>query len=280
MFDEIYNILKPYLDQKEYVDENYARKVLDIVKENENLQEYVIDYDFNKIKDKRFHAGYDEDTKIIHMDLDKIHVKDDYLRHPDTHYFMYNFDVSKCIFHELAHAELHKLYYEAYEKHDYVLLSLFYLSDADIYVRSKLLNKIIINIKNRYYNANWAINPLERIADIKSELKVRELLDKTNEEDDIVGYTKELSDIVISNTYLKGYRLINNETNSPSIEYLERVPFSNNRKKLQNDLTLFNPDIPYEDRLLYGLFLTKDEYNNLNKEHDQAMHKLLEKVKH
>ena len=280
MNDEIYSLLKPYLDQKKCVDEDYARKVLDIVKENFNLGEYVSDYKFVEISNRKFTAGYDENTKLIYMDLDKIHVKTDVINHPDDHYFIYNFDVSKCIFHELAHAELHKLYYEAYEKNDYVLISLFYLSDANLYLKSKLLKIITSYIKNKYYNAYWSVSPLERICNIKAETRVRELLDKTSEEDDVVGYTRELSDVVISNTYLKGYKLINNGTNSPTIDYLEKIPFSNNHKKLENDLTLFDPTIPYEDRLLYGLYLTKEEYNNLKKENDKCMDKLMVKVKY
>jgi hypothetical protein len=83
---------------------------------------------------------------------------------------------------------------------------------------------------------------------------------------DVYGKEQLLKRILYSNNYhcMEGYKLIGDKTNSPSIEYVERLPFSKNKNYLKTNYMqmLLNEDISLYNRILCGLSLTKEEYNN------------------
>lgn len=121
------------------------------------------------------------------------------------------------------------------------------------------------------YHECYDMLPIERLAEIRTYEKMMNIYGGH------IGYEffYSISEMSLKKSFLKGYKLSKDIVQSPTIVVLEKIssevkhdviPFSwysdDKKECLDNVLNQFS----FEDRLLYGLPITPDEYNNQEKE--------------
>jgi hypothetical protein len=266
MYKEVYQILEIYNKDKKYVDEDFIKTVFEIVRDSKQLNNYVKDPEFNRLPGS--FANYDNSTKKMIFDLSKPRqskIKKDL---PDLHYLFYNGYILLDIYHEFVHVNQGKIV-EEYNPEDLLFFIIYnsvpYVNKYDLF--AKLQEKMI----RRYYRRNWHLDPCERMANLLGGNDTINTIKEIPE--DILGSEQLLKVVTLEtkNHLVNNYKLRKDFTNSPTINYLRGIPFSNNKSLLREDKVkkLFtNPSLTYEDRLLYGLSLTKGEYLDIKADHD------------
>ena len=265
MNNEIYNILKKYNDNKEFVNDKFVLDICNMIIKEEKLDAYV-----DGIYTTNSKHGYDTEYQILnsslYFNLFKAHDLMAKKRLQDTYYWYYNLTILTAIFHELEHVNIEKIINE--EENDVVLRAILTLNDP-LYIYSNLKH-ININLKLKLYELFQKINktkvPSERIANLVSFDKTKDILSMMTLEIDAVKAYNDLIDYLHQYVLIYGYKLINNYTNSPTIDYLGSIPFANNSIILNKTRALFEDDeLSLDKRLLCGLYLTKNEYQKIKK---------------
>ena len=279
MYDDVYQILEKYNNKKTCVDENFIKDVFEVVKDFYQVEKYVTKPTFKKMKGS--FANYDDGNKTIIFDLSKPRQKDLKLDFPDLYYLFYNAYILLDIYHEFVHVDQYKILDE--NKEDALLCLLINISmpTVDPY---DLLYEIKRLIFKRYYRRNWSYDPCERMANLLGGINLINTINKIPQ--DTLGFEQliRLMTLETDNHCIDNYKLKGNMTNSPTIDFLKKLPFSYNKKILKTDEVkqLFNdPTLTFEDRILYGLPLTKEEYLKEKKEHElyhEETHKSFESL--
>ena len=279
MKEEIYSILSIYNNNHNYVDEDFVDDVFSIVRKNYNLRDYAKYYSVLDMNDL---ANYNKSFRLILINLKKERLSEIKKEYPEVHYLFYNARVILDIIHEFIHADNYRIMNENINDNE-LLYQLLNLANPRIY-NNDLLAPIKQKIVNNYYLKNWVKDPDERRANIISGIETMNVLDLIP--DDVYGKEQLLKRMLytINNNCMKGYRLIGDKTNSPSIEYVSNIPFSKNKNYIKTNYMqkLLNEDLSLYNRLLYGLSLSKEEYiNYLNAEDEftDGLVKSLDKLK-
>ena len=114
----------------------------------------------------------------------------------------------------------------------------------------------------KHYKKNHDLAPHERIANLRAAGTTLDLIKNYKEKQEGIITYKLVNTMSTSKSLIKGYVLNGDKTNSPSLDYLKGMKGTENSKYV--GVSEFHDDsIPYEDRLLYGLELSSNEYNNL-----------------
>ena len=259
MKEEIYKILSVYNNNHKYVDDYFAYNVFSIVQNHYNLSSYA---KYLQILDMRDLADYDKSRKLIRLNLNKVRVPLIKENYPDVHYLFYNARVTMDIIHEFIHADNYRIINENINDNE-LLYQLLNLANPRIY-NNDLLAPIKRKIVNNYYLKNWVKDPDERRANIISGIETMNIIKLIP--DDVFGKEQLLKRMLYSVNYhcMEGYRLIGDKTNSPSIDYVSKLPFSKNKKYLENGYMqkLINEDMSLYNRLLCGLSIPKEDYIN------------------
>jgi len=258
MYKEIAFLLNEYNKRKAYVDEDYVKEVCDIIREYYKLEGYVVDCRFDDSEDW---AGYTPLKKKITVNLcnNRDNVFTD--NYPYYHYIFFNAIVTLNLFHEFTHANQYKFIKEYDEDKDRILYDLI-VHCAPQMLDSKLVSVFKSIIQYNYYTKNWRNDPTERMALITSYYEIMETLKEIYSYEGIEPCYNFMN--ATKDHYLCNYALIEDYTNSPTINYLSSLPLEKKYlEEQENRDRLLDPSIPYNIRLLYGLPLKESEYRNL-----------------
>jgi len=267
MVDNILDILETYHNKKKYADADFMLKITNLIVNYYNLDEYINNYliiSDNIGPNSRYSYLY----KSLEYNLAKIDNPINYKRLKNNYYGFYNLQALKNIFHELEH-----VHQEQIKDNDYDSLvgKILILGDANtfidnIYIDTTYLQEIIIKLKRLkyqiYYDHNYRNVPAERMAIIYSCLDMMHITDeKFIKNSDYYGLFQYINECDLKDILLSDYKLKRNITNSPTLAYLKGLTIKN-RMFVKKDCSLHNLDIPFEERIIYGLELTKEEFNN------------------
>lgn len=279
MEDEIFKIFKHYNDHGLLANRDFVNDICDIICETEELSDYISRRSFDDeiigIKEKGF---YNLATKTLYFNFERIlnEIKGKE-KFPDTYYFFYNSIILLAIYHELTHVKQAKDFLED-KNPDIVNKTLSTLEYNNTYYEL-YSNCIKIFIQNIYYQKYWDISPWEKMANIDSEKKIFKILNRIDDDLDIIRETKDFLTIVQYLHKLAGYKLRKECTNSPSIDYLKHVPLAGNASYLRKKMPLIYSKIfSYELRLYYGLSLSKEEYFSLLEQYHQETENKIIKI--
>ena len=265
MYDELLDLYDDYVSNNKYADYNFVNQVFIIVNKYHPIGEYLKNV---YISDKE--NEYISVDKTINISFNQIYnvtyklkdiLKNDYV-------YFYNLVVLETIFHELEHVFQEEIKDKGENNIETFLLV---LSDPIRIVNleynySNIINtiKLILKIRRqkKYYQKNHDIVPYERLANLRSYHRTLTLLtDYDKENNDISTYYKVVNTL-INSALLKGYRLLGEKTNSLSLDYLAGMKVKDNKDFIKFNI-FHDENMKKEERVLYGLELSKDEYNGL-----------------
>ena len=265
----ILDILETYHNKKQYADFKFMNLITDIIVKYYDLDEYIKHYsiisDYNG-PNNRYSFIY----KSLEYNLARVDNPSNFNDLRDNYYGFFNLQALKSILHELEH-----VHQEQIKDIDYnsIIGKILLLGDSNtfidnIYIDTPYLKEQIIKLKRLkyqiYYNHNYRKVPCERLAIAYSCIDMMNII----KEDFIKnsGYYEKFANINnddLNDVLLSNYKLKGNQTNSPTLDYLKKLIIKN-RLFIKKDYSLHNFDIPSIDRLIYGLELTKEEFENIN----------------
>lgn len=276
MYNEILNKLKYYNDAKKFVDDKFVIDISEIVKEQYKLSYYVKKF---KINNKLNSGGiYESSKKLITYNPEFKHNPDLKEMFPDYYYFLYNISIVLGIFHELYHVKQFKtvmdeLYLPDEEKNMFLFL---FLSIESFCKKQDDINKTIEN----YYNLNHDKDPFERDANLSSMKYLFKLFSIMPNDEKEVLLSKTIFQIQKYIILTENYILNGEKTNSPSLDYINNIPIIDTKEILDEFKDLINdPNLSYDDRLHYGLWLTNNEFVELNIHYQDKINDLFKILK-
>ena len=284
MYKKILRLLFDYSRNYKLVDMNYIDKLIEIVVNEKELDEYI--------KQSKI-VGADESDGLL----------DDNLRYTTAAYIPYlqgivvyensvnemlkkisdvsynfsdienlfykNASITQVVLHEIEHANQEKIKDEESSLESGILkLSSMSLESRDILENSNIdyisYATYLVNLRNQNYKENYKYAPFERLAEIKSYTDIVNILSLIKE------YVPNLIEYEQYNVWSSSFRGFDTYSFSPTVYYIER-----NAKDISNNLYFdwYNPNnendsmqkckrkYSINDRLKYGLMLDKDEYN-------------------
>ena len=265
MISDILNILKDYHDKKKYADTTFVMKICSIIINYYQINRYIdnifIVDDING-PDSLYSFTYN----VVIINLKKSYYKDYHYTLKDEYYGMYNLMVLRTILHELEHALQEKV---KDTNKNTIERKLLILGDPTSYIKepNNLLSKISFNIKRYkhaiYYNTHYYLAPYERFAIIKSCCGIKTISQNDFiHNSDYYNATDYFNNCELNHILSYGYYLVDEITTSPSLMYLYRLT-KKNHDIIMNDKSFKDHQVPAEDRLLYGLSLTKNECQHI-----------------
>ena len=269
MVNNILEILQEYNDKHMYADNNFVFKVTDIITSFYGLNDYVKNIEFAEPNDKTS-CQYLYFYKTIFMNMYKLNNEKHYKEFGSNYYGLFNLFVVKTIFHEISHANDERVKDNEPTSLEGKLLILddpFSFLNVPKKDNNHLIkyciNKYKYNKVLKYYDNNYSFAPHERMAITRSCIDMLDII----KADFIINslYYNMFKDYITNRmeNVLYNYRVIEDYTNSPSLEYLWGL-FKGNREIILTDKSFYNYSLPAEDRLFYGLSLSKDEYDNID----------------
>lgn len=251
-----------------------------------------------KIKGKKFNDtttisdyGFKDKTLLIYMSNILEYIKEEVLNKPnvdliDYYKYLY-YIIFSAILHEREHVMQYQLmispFNQSIEKDILKFVDLFHKNRLTKLSKEKLKQskmkvsrvnifnskKEICKIYNTLYNKHYFLDPMERLAEIRSYTIMKQIFQNKDEYE----YYYFLSQFKIISSIITSYDLINETVISPSISFMnkisdaithENIPFKwyseNQIQCLENILSTLS----LKERLLYGLPITYDEYNKQN----------------
>ena len=274
MYDELYYLLKLFNDNKRYIDETFIINAFEIIKEGYKVEEFV-----NKI-DINYNLNFGGTTvfKEKKMIINPLYKHNDEFKQlvPEVYHLMYNSSVLLGIFHEFMHIKQEQTIIDACKKtviDDPLRVLLISLA-----MKRSSKNKHF-KIRNSYYIRNHDNDPMERDANYSSVQEIIKIHDKMPQNDETKLFNDLFREFALL-LQLVGYKLKDDKTNNPTLDYLRRMPFTANRLYVNANLSLLNnPNLDYETRLKYGLWLTSDEYLSLYNELEELKPILAKRMK-
>ena len=273
MIEELAQLLQSYNKSERIADEEYVKRICSLVVHYKNMEKYlknvvVVDNSSFKPDEEIKHTTFYLMSRIILVNLDDDHSIEAEASMSEKDYLdWYNAGILDTALHELQHVDQERF---RTIRPETLKAQLIELNDIDVKKPNKkfytrLIKKPAIKKLHEYYDVNHDLAPVERMAELES----------IEESDRVIKACKDTSyglqefvrcqDCCKEEVLLKGYRLDGDITNSPSLEFLERMPYSKNGKIISNNPMFTDMSIPFEDRMLYGLHLTKNEYSKMKK---------------
>ncbi len=268
MTGELAKLLQSYNTSEKVADKEYVTRICSLVVHSKNLDKYlnnvlVVDNSFFKPGEKIKHTTYYLKSRIILVNLDDDHSVEAEASMSEKDYLdWYNAGILDTALHELEHVEQEK---ERTTNPESLKSQLIELTDIDVNKPNKrfyarIIRKPVVRKLHDYYDERHDLAPVERMAELESI----EDTDKVIKAYGPLSYGLEeflrCQACCKHNALLEGYRLEGNITNSPSLDFLENMPHSKNKKIIANNPAFRDMSLPFEERLLYGLSLTKDEF--------------------
>lgn len=276
MVSEILNVLTDYHYKKKLADKDFVFKICMLLRKHYDLGKYV--QTIMVLNDKRGpNSLYSFSENVIIFNLNKCYFKKDFDILKDEYYGMYNLLVLKIIIHEFEHVLQEQIKDSSKNNIERKLLI---LGDPTTYISepNDLLSNISFKLKKyRYtvfYNTHYFMAPFERLAIIKSCVGIKEISNIdfiTNS--DYYTFFNIHNDLELNHILSHGYYIVDNITSSPSLNYLYKLT-KKNRDIILNDKSFYDYSLLPEDRLLYGLSLTKEECDNIDNVKDNLVKKI------
>ena len=260
---DILNILEDYHYRKKFADEKFVLKVCAILNKHYELDKYIKYVVILHGKNEKG-SRYSFTHNVLYINMDKICPSEFKKTLKENYYGMYNLMAVKIITHEFEHALQERI---KDSDDNTIERKILLLGDPTTFIdinNYDFTNKIQWLKYYQFYSRHYDIAPNERLAIIKSSLKLNSLCQRS-----FIIFSPYYSIFFMDNTsdinYIlpHGYKLHGENTISPTLWYLNKLT-KENRSIIKKDLSLMDFNIPSEDRLLYGLPLTKDEFNNIN----------------
>ncbi len=269
MIYELIELLTHYKNR--YADNYFVNQVLIIISKYHDISGYIKDL---LVIDKKnsFESSYNFYKKTLTINLYQEHNKE-ISKHliNDDYIYYFNLSVLKTILHEFEHIMQEK---KKVSKEDSIEKKLIVLNDITCIIDKNEFNKepFIKRIKlkrdlrsyHKYYLDNHDLAPVERMANIRSSSNMKLITDEIKDKNTGVIAFSFISEFQFFDQLMNGYYLIDDITNSPSLDFLSNMKKTNNREIINNDLGLNDFSLSFENRLLYGLKLTKEEYNTIS----------------
>ena len=127
---------------------------------------------------------------------------------------------------------------------------------------------IIVNLELKAFdNFTW-----------KNSLEVKNIPKDVFAREQLINTTK----LELDEYCLRKYKLQNDMTNSPTIDFIKKLPFGNNRHIFKEEKyynLFFNPNLSYEEKVLYGLSIDKEDYLSRTYAHDNLVKELNDSMK-
>ncbi len=287
MYKHLANVINEYEEKKKTGDEEYINRIIDIVSNQYNLFNYIRKVELSTKKTENEESYYNPaDYKLFinnHYIHEDIEPSVEFLKQRTDvrcDIFAYNIMLFAQIMHELDHVLLEK---ETVEKNTNILHIMSELATDEDKTEKNSIKEIIMSGLRYYYNGfiyemNHDLAPFERRAEITSLKSVKKVLEELN--------NTELNKVLISGqnyiytntlnaTLINPYSLYaDGLTNAPSYDYMNLLMLD--KKTIPESIKLYNEDemecfikdsndYNYDQRLLYGLQLSEEEYKTLKK---------------
>lgn len=262
------SLIYDYVKNNRVLDKDFIDKILDVVINELELNDYVIDSEIINEPGKRRKtytiAYYNFYSRIIEVNLQvalerlKEEAKKLRLTSIETSYFIAK-ELAETILHELEHASQVKEYdrdgnnlesliikrafaHKTIIRSDILLLLMNGYSEKELLMRYKTIKRGI-----KYYK----YDPLERLADYHALNYIKEILKELNVGDRVMLHTyyEEYKN------YIRGYKL----QKEPTKFFLAKVGGLKDWQEIER----LSTDCDLKTRLSLGLSITKDEYQEL-----------------
>ena len=268
MTGELAELLQSYSKTERIADREYVDRICSLVVHSKNIEKYlnnvmVVDNSFFKPGEKIKHTTYYLKSHIILVNLDDDHSVEAEASMSEKDYLeWYNAGILDTTLHELQHVDQEN---DRLTDPKSLKSQLIELTDTDVKKPNKrfyarILKKPIIRILHDYYDERHDLAPVERMAELESieetDRVIRSIENRSYGLEDFL----RCQSCCKEETLLKGYRLEGNITNSPSLDFLENMPHTKNKEIIANNPSFRDMSLPFEERLLYGLPLTKEEF--------------------
>ncbi len=268
MTGELAELLQSYSKTGRIADREYVDRICSLVVHSKHIEKYlnnvmVVDNSFFKPGEKIKHTTYYLKSHIILVNLDDDHSVEAEASMSEKDYLeWYNAGILDTTLHELQHVDQEN---DRLTDPKSLKSQLIELTDTDVKKPNKrfyarILRKPIIRILHDYYDERHDLAPVERMAELESidetDRVIRSIENRSYGLEDFL----RCQSCCKEETLLKGYRLEGNITNSPSLDFLENMPHTKNKEIIANNPLFRDMSLPFEERLLYGLPLTKEEF--------------------
>lgn len=285
---KLLKLLFDYSRQGKIIDQDYMDKLVEIVVTEEGLDNYVRKAKIvadelqksNRTSDRIALAEYNSLYKMISLYANNINrILEHYEQYlplftPGEQLFFQNITISQIILHELEHANQERMIEEDYKKES---LETTILSLSEKKVRPWHIEKLLesgypphliavyLKAKESHYKENYMMAPQERLAEIKSQQQILDMLELIK---DITPNLVDYEGTGKIESLLRGYREYDYDTISvPTFEYLqnplafeELSRFHCYQNNYDDSLKEAKKYYSLEERLTYGLSIDQKEY--------------------
>lgn len=298
MYKDLKKLLVKYEDMGLLADEYFAREAIDIISNEFHVDDVVDDVVFELPKPALSNAlaGYIPSNKTLAL---KMCYRKDIDKYFDSLYKKEYEDKSKILgqnifflnvlFHELDHAAFFK---EVDEGREEIIHKLWGVvdpqtledrikSDKDLLPTFGLLFKLIFSYLKYHDYAPYETRAMVSSA-VNTNALIQELYDSYLPEKDIAFYDEAI-EIMYDYELIRRYNKKRNHIyNSPSYDFCNRLKY--NKELFPDELNLYNEDrtasfledsskYKLADRILQGLQISEEEYNQIFNESSLSKHK-------
>lgn len=271
MIEEIADIVDEYNRQKRYPDNAFVNRICISYINANKLNKYLKDVRTDDISLKNGGSNYNPFTKVLAVDLTggRIPLLQIVLR--DKYLYFENLQKLRMVLHELNHVVEERtlenndgsIEFELVKLNNYNYFYPMYMKEDNPTIIDTLKGRIKLFRYGMYYNRNHDLAPIERIADIRSYNMTYEILKKIDTKKIDRAYTEFVYYACknMNDTLERGYKMMGDKSNSPSIDFLKGL------KDLRYIVDEYDFDeeskkLSFEDKVLYGMKLNKEEFYN------------------
>ncbi len=265
----IATLIWDYASKGKEIDKYYVERIVEIVKNVRNLQKLIQHIHFTDREDtlERL-ASYEAAWKMLHINLNKMKTEEmlpfsKTNRDFENKRMGYYLENTKDLLHALEHVSQYKKCTEKGEEMETKILNLSYhqIFNKWEHFREKHNNStILVEVTKLYsmhhiaiHNAIRSIAPFERLAEIKA-IEFEENLANVLELPFLLDYASFKK---LEMSYLAHYYY-----DAPTIYYLNQHGIYKRAEKILEE----GRELELEDRLTFGLPITKEEHSSIKKE--------------
>ncbi len=257
MIEELLGLIDEYRHYQLLADSTFVNKMVITLVNYYDLHKYLDRVDVTFSNDKRKGSKYNSVDKVLTINLSEDYEIEKSLEMKENYYRWYNLEVTHSILHEIEHIIQEKQRCEKPYEFESELIE-----RCDI-VQNRFSIKEAINnyFTFRKYARCHDMVPIERMANYNANNTLGVLIDKIDEKTklnkSIIKSYKSYFDDRKAQQLLVGYKLIGDNTNSPSMDYLTYIK--------RDDGILIPEGLSLDKRLYLGLPLNKKEFLRISK---------------
>lgn len=275
---EILKMLNHYNNEHRLVDEKFIIELCQLLKASKHLEDYIKKIDVVS-EPKGYNNHYCYTTNHLYFNLAKTDAEVIKRAFYDDFYYFYNLDSISLVIHELTH-----VYQEYLKEHDDDLLlqGILLLACPASYLTNvshgNLKDRMLLSYKwkrcHAYYNRHYLNAPEERMAIITSYVDMAKITGQLDDSIPAIHQYNEYLDYALDTILKNGYKLGSDGTNSPTVDYIRKMPYNCNRDIASKYQLIKHDDSTYDTRLLTGLSLSNEEYFDLVKTDNAKIKKI------